>query len=112
MARRLLDSGDVVIDGAPNCHEANACLFAVFLAQRGGTLIGRRLTLRGGIRGAFKDISCGASCSPASVDWIEHGVLYTIQANVITESEPPDGPNLLPATFLAAANQAIAAGPR
>jgi len=95
------------IDGAPNCDQANACLFADFLAQRGGTLFGTPVTLAHGLRGAWANIRCGASCAPAEIDWIEHGVAYTIQANVTAS-----GSSAVKALFVAAANQAIAAGPR
>jgi len=95
------------IDGAPNCDEANACLFADFLAQRGGTLFGAPVTLAHGLHGAWANIHCGASCAPAEVDWIEHGVVYTIQANVTVSRSAS-----VKALFVAAANQAIMAGPR
>jgi hypothetical protein len=94
------------IDGVEPCNEASVCLFALFTGQRGGKLHGRRVALSHGIRGAFADIQCGASCSPASIEWIEHGVLYTIEADpsVTRDGQQP--------VFVAAANQAIKAGPR
>lgn len=94
------------IDGVEPCHGANVCLFALFTGQRGAKLYGSRVALSHGIRGGFADIQCGASCSPASIDWIEHGVLYTIEAN---PNVTRDG---LAPVFVAAANQAIKAGPR
>ncbi len=100
------------IDGAEPCDGANVCLFALFTARRGGALYGTRLTLSHGVRGAFSDIQCGAACSPASIEWIERGVLYTIEANPSIEDHPNVAPDALRAVFVTAANQAIAAGPR
>ncbi len=100
------------IDGAEPCHAATACLFALFTGQRGGTLEGSRLMLSQGIQGAFTDIRCGASCAPASIAWIEHGVLYEIAANPSVEPQQGGSGDALQALFVAAADQAIDAGPR
>jgi hypothetical protein len=100
------------IDGAKNCDGANVCLFALFMAQRGGKLFGKPVSLTQGVHGAFKNITCGASCSPAAITWIEHGVRYEIQANPSIEAHPNVSTKTLRAVFVAAANSAIQAGPR
>lgn len=33
------------------------------------------------ITGYFKPLSCGASCSPPSIEWLSEGILYEIQAD-------------------------------
>ena len=92
------------LDAAPNCHQATACFLAYFSAIRGGQLVGgKRVALNGRV-GRFYDLSCGASCSPPQVMWIEHGALYVIQANVETSH--------LQGAMVALANSAISAGPR
>jgi hypothetical protein len=100
------------IDGEEPCNGANVCLYAVFSAQRGGKRYGSPVMLSRGIVGAFADIQCGAACSPASIDWIEHGVLYTIEANPAVEYHPHTPMNALRSLFVSAAKQAIDAGPR
>jgi hypothetical protein len=37
--------------------------------------------LRGGRTGYFKPLTCGASCSPPVIEWLEGDVLYWIQAD-------------------------------
>jgi hypothetical protein len=62
------------------CHESTACYVASFFGSKGGSVNGdRRVSLAHGIKGRFSDISCGASCGPASVSWRQGGVAYTIQ---------------------------------
>lgn len=93
--------------GAPRCGGATACFLASFSARRGGTFAYRtRLKLRGGIPAAFKPVTCGASCSPAALQFRRKGVLYEIQAKI---SSPPTHART---KLVAAANSALAAGPR
>jgi hypothetical protein len=71
------------IGAVRNCHLATACFIAQFRGVRGGRPGNvRKVTLVGGRTGYFRPLSCGASCSPPSIEWRQHGVLYTIQANV------------------------------
>jgi hypothetical protein len=100
------------IDGAEPCGGANVCLFALFTGVRGGRRYGSPLRLSHGIRGGYADIQCGAACSPASLDWVENGVLYAIEANPSGEYHPGAPPDTVRAAFVAAADQAIDAGPR
>ena len=67
------------LDGAPLCGSANACSLASFEAKRGGKLPGKsNLKLAGGQPAFYKGITCGASCSPATLWFTYHGVLYTL----------------------------------
>jgi hypothetical protein len=100
------------IDGAEPCHGANVCLFALFTGVRGGHLYGKPIMLAHGVRGRYAPIQCGAACSPASIDWIERGVRYTIEANPSVEDHPNVRGGVVRAAFVAAADQAIDAGPR
>ena len=91
--------------GAPNCGSANACFLASFEGQRGGALPGRsNLRLAGGQEAFYKGITCGASCSPATLWFLYRGVLYTWQ-----HKDPPKNTKAVLARLAA---QAIAAGPR
>jgi hypothetical protein len=91
-----------------NCGGATACFLATFSAHRGATPdFRRRVALRGGRTGWFKPLTCGASCSPPSIQWISRGNLYTIQAKVAASTSASQRRLLA-----AAANSAIGAGPR
>ena len=48
----------------------------------------RTVSLARGITGYFKPVTCGASCSPAFVQWKQGGVLYEIADDAI---QTPDG---------------------
>jgi hypothetical protein len=100
------------IDGAEPCNGANVCLYALFTGLRGGRRYGSAVELAHGIHGSFAGIQCGAVCSPASIDWVERGVLYTIEANPSVESQPRVSAEAFDKVFIDAANQAIDAGPR
>jgi hypothetical protein len=65
---------------AKPCHGANACFLAGFSAVRGGKPAYKKtVSLTRGITGYFKPITCGASCSPATIQWKQGKVLYEIQ---------------------------------
>jgi hypothetical protein len=100
------------IDGAEPCDGANVCLFALFTGVRGGRPYGKPVALSHAIRGDYATIQCGAACSPASISWEEHGVLYAIEANPSVEYHPGVAGGTVEAAFIAAADQAIDAGPR
>jgi hypothetical protein len=68
------------LSAAKNCHFATACFIASFSGELGGTpSFKKKVKLAHGITGYFHRITCGASCAPASIQWQENGVLYTIQ---------------------------------
>jgi hypothetical protein len=83
---------------------ADACFLAEFSGAKGKPLgyTATNVSLALGMRGYFRPISCGASCSPASIQWIEKGVRYEIQANALGGKRE----------FVAMADSAIRAGDR
>ena len=89
-------------DRVPRCG-GNACFLASFTAKEGEPLgFKANVTLARGIRGAYKPLSCGASCSPPSIIWIQGGVRYEIQAKALGGRR----------AFVQMANSAIRAGAR
>jgi hypothetical protein len=92
------------LSGAKDCGGANACFLAEFLGAKGAKL-GYKATnvkLVLGMKGYYKALSCGASCSPPSIAWIQKGVRYEIQAKALGGKQ----------AFVAMANSAITAGSR
>jgi hypothetical protein len=74
------------IGAVRNCHSATACFVASFRARRGAKPSNpRKVALRGGRRGYFRPLSCGASCAAPSLEWVQNGVLYTIEAKLGTK---------------------------
>lgn len=100
---------DLTLTLAPDCGGANACTVGSFSAEEGGTLVEEfeRVELAGGARGAYKPLTCGASCSPAMIEWVTGGVLYTIQLKLNAGGDAADKRELI-----RLANSSIAAGPR
>ncbi|MGZ4273701.1 MAG: hypothetical protein ACXVRP_08045 [Solirubrobacteraceae bacterium] len=96
---------DLEVGAARNCGGATACFVAAFTAARGTKVYGRRVTVKGASRAGFVPLSCGASCAPPQIDFVWHGVRYTIQANLNTRQGDR-------AALVAAAQSAISAGPR
>lgn len=87
---------------------ANVCGFAFFSAQRGGRFAyPTKVKLRGGVPARFKGLTCGASCSPAAIQFKQHGVLYEISAKL---GRPSDA--ALRTALAQAANEALKAGDR
>jgi hypothetical protein len=96
---------DLAIGAVKHCGGANACFVADFTAATGGKVFGKRVTVPGATRAGFLPLSCGASCSPPQIDFVWHGVLFTIQANLKTKQTDRTA-------LFAAAQSAISAGPR
>jgi hypothetical protein len=96
---------DLAIGAVRGCQGADACFVAEFTASRTTTVFGRRVKVHGASRAGFVPLSCGASCSPPQIDFVVHGVRYTIQANLKTSRGDR-------AALVQAAQAAIAAGPR
>ena len=65
------------------------------------------MRLRGGIPGWFKPLSCGASCSPAVLQYRRRGVLYEIAAKLSASTNAGQR-----AALIRAANAALRIGPR
>ncbi|WCB94574.1 hypothetical protein DSM104299_03311 [Baekduia alba] len=94
----------LALSGAKDCGGANACFLATFTGERGAKL-GYKATnvkLALGMKGHYRPLSCGASCSPPSIAWIQKGVRYEIQAKARGGRE----------AFVAMANSAIKNGNR
>jgi len=73
------------VDG---CGGATACFVAGLGAQRGeDPHYTRTVRLIGGRTGYFKPLTCGASCSPPAIEWVEDDVLYWIQAHAGTKKQ-------------------------
>jgi hypothetical protein len=90
---------------AKPCRGANACFLAGFSAVRGGTPAYKKtVSLTRGITGYFKPITCGASCSPATIQWKQGKVLYEIQNKGAVKPEK--------AGMVKLANSAIRGGSR
>jgi hypothetical protein len=94
------------IGAVAGCGGATACFVASFSARKGGRPFGpREVSLARGRTGRFKPLTCGASCSPPSIQWRERGATYSIQAHV--------GPKQTERRNLVRmANSAIRNGPR
>jgi hypothetical protein len=101
------------LDYSEPCDGANVCTAAEFTAQRGSArAYGKAVALADGIHGAYSGIQCGASCSPATIQWREHDVLYSISATLGVELVAHPNAGAVRGAFVAAADQAIIAGPR
>lgn len=99
-------SYDLGLGAGRNCGGANACYLANFTGVRGGAPGHRKkVKLTGGRTGYWKGITCGASCSPAEIQWLEGDVLYSIATKGVSLKQEK-------ATLVKLANSAIKAGPR
>ena len=73
------------IGAVKGCGTATACFVASFRARRGGKPTNtRKVQLRGGRRGYYRPLKCGASCAAPSLQWVQDRVLYTIEAKLGT----------------------------
>jgi hypothetical protein len=96
-------SYDLSLSGAKNCGGATACFLADFSASKGAPLgFTTNVKLALGMKGHYKPLSCGGSCSPPSIQWVQKGVRYEIQANALGGRS----------AFVSMANSAIRAGNR
>lgn len=87
---------------------ANVCFLAQFTGQRGGEPSFRReVALARGITGYYKPLTCGGSCSPPTIEWVQGGVLYAIQAKLGVSGRARQR-----RAMVAAANGAIRSTPR
>ena len=94
------------IGAVRRCRGATACAIASFRAKRGGkTSNPRKVDLKRGRTGYFQPLSCGASCAPPSIEWIQDGVLYTIEGKFGTKKTERR-------VLTRLANSAIGRGPR
>lgn len=112
--KRVYGSGGVTKNGydlslhATRRCGANACSLGYLSAERGGSFAyAKKVTLRGKVPARFKGLTCGASCSPAAIQFKKRGVLYEISAKLPLNTDV----KLLTA-LKRAANQALKAGDR
>ncbi len=114
-ARHLFPTGggsrrayDLELGAVRRCGGANACFVGAFSGKRGGRPSGRRVRLRGGVRGYFIPTGCGASCSAPQVSFVRGGVVYVFQyrsgAKIKSRSEKD--------VMIGLASSALRAGPR
>jgi hypothetical protein len=96
---------DLSIGAVRHCGGANACFVADFTAAKASSVFGKPVKVRGATKAGFVRLSCGASCAPPQIDFLVHGIRYTIQANLKTSKGDR-------AALIAAAESAISAGPR
>ena len=90
--RKLFSSGkgstnryEFEIGAVRNCHSATACFVADLRARRGGKPSGKKVKLAKGTTGYFHPTSCGASCASPGIEWVQHGVWYSIEAKLGTK---------------------------
>jgi hypothetical protein len=96
------------LDGAPGCGNATACFLAQMTGEHGARpSFRRKVRLARGITGRYKPLTCGASCSPPQIQWVQRGVLYGIQAKLGAA-----GASAQRAALVRAANSAIRGRPR
>ncbi len=76
---------ELELSGARGCGGSDACFLAEFSGDKGRPLgyKSTNVSLAQGMKGYFKPESCGGSCSPPSIQWIEKGVRYEIQARAL-----------------------------
>ena len=99
---------DLELGIGSRCNGANACYLANFTGTQGAEpAFGRRARLTGDRRGYWKPITCGASCSPAEIQWVQDDVLYSIATKAVGSTA-----RSTKATLVKLANNAIKAGPR
>jgi hypothetical protein len=74
------------LGAAKHCRAATACFVASFLGDKGSTFTtGSKVALARGRTGFFSPTTCGASCAAPQMQWVEKGVLYTVQAKGFAE---------------------------
>jgi hypothetical protein len=93
------------LTSTPSCT-ANYCYAATFSARKGNArLTGRAVKLAKGRKARYQEMSCGASCAPASIAWRERGATYRLEAMIPIEANQS-------ARLRAMANSAIKRGAR
>jgi len=91
--RRLFSEGrgranryEFEIGAVKDCGTATACYVAGFRARKGGKPSAtRKVKLANGRTGYYRPTSCGASCAAPSIEWVQNGVLYEVEAKLGTQ---------------------------
>jgi len=68
----------------------------------------KEVKLAQGTKGFFRPVSCGGSCAPANLWWMDGGVLYQIQLKLSSTMDERDQEQKI----VIVANSAIVSGPR
>jgi len=55
----------------------------------------RPVALARGLMGIFRPVSCGGSCAPANLWWVQNGVMYQIQIKLASSMNEKDQENIL-----------------
>jgi hypothetical protein len=111
--RKLFSEGEgrpnryeFTIGAVRDCGTSTACYVAGFRARKGGKPgDGRKVSLAKGRTGYFERSRCGASCGPASLRWVQGGVLYEVDGKLGTQKTERK-------VLTRLANSAIRNGPR
>ena len=111
--RRLFSEGrgranryEFEIGAVRHCGTATACHVAGFRARKGGKPSAtKKVDLTGGRTGYYRPTSCGASCAAPSIEWVQDGVLYEVEAKLGTQKTERK-------ILTRLANSAIRNGPR
>ena len=105
---RTTTTYEFTIATSAGCGNATACFLASFTGDRRGSLaFRRRVRLARGIVGRYKPLTCGASCSPPTIEWKQRGFLYRIQAKLAVSGRTKQRRGMV-----RAANSAIRSVPR
>lgn len=100
----------ISLTSKPDCG-ANACTIGYFEAKRGGKpSFKQTVSLEQGIKGYYKPLTCGGSCSPPAVEWLLSGVLYSIELDLAGEGKLSEDQER--EEMIRIANSSIKAGPR
>ena len=91
--RRLFSEGrgrrnryEFEIGAVKDCGTATACYVAGFRARKGAKPSAtRKVKLANGRTGYYRPTSCGASCAAPSIEWVQGGVLYEVEAKLGTQ---------------------------
>ncbi|HYH89214.1 MAG TPA: hypothetical protein VEX67_08270 [Solirubrobacteraceae bacterium] len=91
--RRLFSEGrgranryEFEIGAVKDCGTATACYVAGFRARKGGKPSAtRKVQLANDRTGYYRPTSCGASCAAPSIEWVQGGVLYEVEAKLGTQ---------------------------
>lgn len=75
------------LESEPDCDHAQVCFLGIFRATQGAAFTFPVIVTIGRLQGRFKPVTCGGSCSPASIEWKAKGVLYTVQLALKTRDE-------------------------
>jgi hypothetical protein len=74
------------IGAVKDCGTATACHVAGFRARKGGKPSAtRKVALANGRTGYYRPTRCGASCAAPSIEWVQGGVLYEVEAKLGTQ---------------------------